>query len=227
MSSISRPKGFILHESGKRVIIATLESSNTKTGNMVQIWILGKQDYPHIMAANGSDGLVCGDCKLRPSKLGVCYVTLFQGPRAVYQAWLDGSYPFLAESDYGSVFADRQIRFGAYGDPAFVPINIIRSLAESCNGFTGYTHQWHRCNPNLLSYVMASVDDISEKRQANAKGYRTFRVIANGAQLETDEILCPSSRVQCKKCLLCAGKSRQAKNIAIVVHGIGASKFAA
>ena len=46
------------------------------------------------------------------------------------------------------------IRLGSYGDPAAVPIEIWDNLCSVAANYTGYTHQWATCDPNLKNYCM-------------------------------------------------------------------------
>ena len=57
--------GFIFHESEDIVCIATFNSSNEKTGDEVQTWILFKHEPPHVAIDTGKDSIICGDCKHR------------------------------------------------------------------------------------------------------------------------------------------------------------------
>ncbi len=57
--------GFIFHESEDIVCIATFNSSNRKTGDEVQTWILYKHEEPNIAIDTGKDKAICGDCKHR------------------------------------------------------------------------------------------------------------------------------------------------------------------
>lgn len=57
--------GFIFHESEDIVCIATGNSSNRKTGDEVQTWILYKHEPPNIAIDTGKDSIICGDCKHR------------------------------------------------------------------------------------------------------------------------------------------------------------------
>ena len=57
--------GFIFHESEDIVCIATFNSSNRKTGDEVQTWILYKHEEPNIAIDTGKDKTICGDCKHR------------------------------------------------------------------------------------------------------------------------------------------------------------------
>jgi hypothetical protein len=230
-----KPNGYLLHENAMYVVIATMETANPKTGNMVQLWILPRNTSPVDAVRTGEDDIVCFDCKHRGvgGKNRTCYVKVFQAPTAVWKAYRRGSYPTLAIEDYKYTFAGRKIRFGAYGEPVLIPLHIFRELAIYSDGWTGYTHQW--ANPEYLpyqAYVMASVDSPAEYEWAKSLGWRTFRVRTSEQPLAAREIICPASdeanhKTTCEDCRLCSGSyaSDPRKDIAIIVHGSAASKF--
>jgi hypothetical protein len=220
VSRLTKAIGVVIWESINVVAILTMKSKNRKTGNMAKLWILAKDKAPTAAAADGSDTAVCGNCKHRPKSGGSCYVTLCQGPNGVYKAWRRGRYPKLSSRNYSDVLSGRAIRFGAYGDPAFIPFRILEKLSAACAGATGYTHQWETCAPKYLDILMASVDTLEEYHKAKAKGFRTFRVSTTGADLTPNEIACPaaSNKTQCLKCKLCAARRRRAKDIVITVR---------
>ena len=58
---------------GKPIIaIATLNSRNGKTGEMIQTWIMRSDIEPHKAIKTGEDSSVCGDCPHRPENDGSC-----------------------------------------------------------------------------------------------------------------------------------------------------------
>ena len=57
--------GFIFNETSDIVSIATFNSSNPKTGDEVQTWIIYKHEPPHVAIDTGKDSIICGDCKHR------------------------------------------------------------------------------------------------------------------------------------------------------------------
>jgi hypothetical protein len=81
---------------------------------------LNKLAPPIESAKSGLDYLCCGDCKHRPVNFGTCYVT-FIARTAIYKAWRRGRYAKFPQKDYQKIFGARDIRCGAYGDPALVP----------------------------------------------------------------------------------------------------------
>src|SRR6185369_1388684 len=54
--------GYLLHEGAEVVVIATTESDNAKTGNMIQVWILTAAVDPITAVQTGQDVKICGDC---------------------------------------------------------------------------------------------------------------------------------------------------------------------
>lgn len=224
-------QGYTLHVDSERVVIATgfkRATNNRKTGDMIQVWILTKRQDPVSAVRSGADSLICGSCPLRGNATTgrTCYVTLAQAPLAVWKAYHAGRYPALPTF---TLFAGRKVRFGAYGDPSFIPMPLVQSIASNCAGWTGYTHQWEKPWAQAFRrFVMASVESIDGARKAQAMGWRTFRVKSPGAPLEANEITCLSDAkgISCADCRLCAGTSKPARSIAIDVHGNGSVHFA-
>jgi len=69
--------GFIFYESEDIVCIATGNSSNRKTGDEVQTWILYKHEPPNIAIDTGKDSIICGDCKHRGLVLSLDDATIY------------------------------------------------------------------------------------------------------------------------------------------------------
>jgi hypothetical protein len=237
--------GFVLHEDkrNKIVVIATgfIDSSvNVKTGAMIQVWILRTDVSPVEAIKQGLDESICFQCPARGSaalKLDIeepwkrfCYVNVGQAPLAVWKAYQAGNYPRLTSGGYW-VFQDREVRWGAYGDTCLIPEPVFARVARVARAWTGYSHQWKQARYAWLArYVMASCDTAAEQVEATRLGWRTFRVTEIQQAME-GEINCPSSdesenKTQCLRCKLCAGTSKQAKNIFIKAHGPAAKQFA-
>lgn len=234
-------RGYVLHEGADFVVIATLRSTNGKTGNMVQVWILPRFISPRASVDSGADSIVCFDCIHRGTvgpdgRYGFkrsCYVNL-RTPQSIWRAYQRGSYEFLPEDRYPEVFGERRVRFGAWGEPVLIPIAMVRAISAMAKGHTGYSHQWRR--PEFQAYreyVMASCDYPADYDVAAAMGWRTFRARMKDQAMLPGEITCPASseggkRTQCIKCLLCDGSKGATdarKNITIIVHGSGAKNF--
>jgi hypothetical protein len=225
---MTKPTGYVLFEDHFRVAIITgfRKSKNAKTGAMFQVWILVKAENPLAAVESGKDKIICGMCPHRGSS---CYVDKSRAPLAIWRKWNRGGYPLL--TDY-EILRGKLIRFGAYGDPAFVPLRVWQGLAAVSAGFTGYTHQWQQpWAQGLKTLVMASCDSIEEQIKATGMGWRTFRVKRESEVILIDEVSCPASvemgkRTSCEKCKLCCGTTRKAKNIVINVHGNFTKSFA-
>lgn len=212
------PNGLILWESQRIVVILTglkRPSRNDKTGKLMQVFIFYKHELPSKAIKSGNDKVVCGDCKRRPvnaKKYGVnpCYVILWRGPDSVWLCWKNGGYARWNLDT--SIFNGKLVRFGAYGDPAYIPQDIVWSIAKACKGHTGYTHQWR--NEQYRGYrklFKASVDTVWERGRAKEMGWSTFRARGKDEILLDGEHECPASeeagfRKKCESCMMCNGK---------------------
>lgn len=231
-----KPTGFVIYNGPSKldgapiVVIAIEGSSNRKTGNMVQTYILRADLDPTSAVKNGADVSICGNCKHRGQhgKDRTCYVNLGQGARAVYDAFMRGLYKIVGLQVARQLGRNRMVRLGTYGDPAAVPGIVWRNLTDEAAGHTGYTHQW-RTQPHLKTLCMASTDSIAETQLAQGWGWRTFRVSMSakqrGAIRELREATCPASaealrKLTCEQCKACSGTYRgQRGNITIAPHG--------
>lgn len=241
------PNGYVIYRGPSQldgapiIVIATglaSNSRNTKTGAMVQTWIMREDISPIEACHTGADASICGDCRHRGKIVDgknidrSCYVAVFQAPRNVWESYHRGLYPVAR--DLATLLAGRFLRIGSYGDPAAVPLGIWRDATSRAAGWNGYSHQWRTADPAFGRYVMASADTLSEAVAAQKRGYRTFRVAAPGDNfLAGREISCPASkeagqRTQCAACRACGGTSAKARvNIAIQAHGSAARTNAA
>ena len=205
------------------VVVATLNSANAKTGNMVQTWIIRSDVHPLEALETGEDYSICGNC---PHRKRTCYVNVGQAPAAVYRAYKAGKYPTFDPIAHNGLFMGRKVRLGAYGDPAAAPFEVMQQVAALCIGHTGYTHQIaHKAfDKRFLTLCMVSADSPKQAAKYQALGAKTFRVAMAGDSLADGEIEClaDSQGLQCHECGLCDG---QRQNVAITVHGKGASNF--
>ena len=110
------------------VAIATYSDKNTKTGKVLQTYIIRSDISPLDASKSGQDFSICGDCKFRgevtsdpkrkQAKNRTCYVNLGQGPTIVYKAYKRGVYPMAAnQENQVGLGKDRVVRLGTYGDP--------------------------------------------------------------------------------------------------------------
>ena len=211
------------------VVLAQFDSTNRKTGNMVQVFIMRDDMKPNTAVKQGLDASVCGDCPHRggDGKKRTCYVLTWQGPRSIWEAYKRGRYAFF-NGDY-SVFAGKSIRWGAYGDPALIPSEIVRKINNVAERYTGYTHQWQQpFAKEFRAFFQASCDSVSDMDKATNEGWGSFTVLPVGMdknELPYKVTVCPASiddNVQCIECGPCNGSRRFAHKIVIEAHGRGA-----
>jgi hypothetical protein len=221
--------GVIIFRGHKFVCIAVglmKPSSNEKTGHMVQVYIIPSDILPSTAVKLGKDAIVCFNCKHRGT---TCYVNVGQGVDQVYKSFERGNYPELPSENgiptnleiWKGLFEGTSIRFGAYGEPVRIPLEIVKTLTSICGGrITGYTHQW-KTFPDYKKYFMASVDNPQEYKEAKALGWRTFRVSHTWHEKDTNENFCKFNLdgTKCIDCLKCRGLIEKDKDIFVKVHG--------
>jgi len=233
------PNGVIIYEGpslidGKPIVVIAnsfKSNKNRKIGNMIQTYILRTDKHPNDCLKTGDDYSVCGDCIHRgvyapdidTVQNRTCYVNLYQqGIYSVYNAFKRGSYP-VCEFKHMQLFKGRHVRLGSYGDPAAVPMYVWDTIIQNCHDYTGYTHSWKTCDPDLAKYCMASVENMDDAILANSMGYRTFRLVITPDDIQHRfEIPCPaqiSDKVHCDKCTYCDGCNIKKRNVAVVFHG--------
>lgn len=214
-------KGMILNETNETVSIVTFSSSNKKTGDMAQVWILNKDINPVEALKNGESKKICFDCPHLTN--GTCYVNVGQAPLQVYKAYKKGLYSPLDMDTLKALLKWKAVRFGAYGEPVLIPFHLVEFMAKHSRGYTGYTHQWEKLEYlGYNKYFMASADTGEDVIKAHQMGYRTFRVKGENTPNLHNEIDCPNATtgVQCRDCTLCDGLGKaQGKSITAVVHG--------
>jgi len=235
-----KPLGLILWKGkslldGERIMVITTgvfnKSANSKTGDMIQTWIMRRDINPMLARRLGEDKSICGNCKLK--ECGACYVNL-RSPITIYNAYQDGRYRDYTEKD-NKYFIGRNIRIGSYGDPAAVPYEIWENISKVAKSINGYSHQWRTCDQRLRNLCMASVDSIDgylqEYEKAKSMGWRSFRVFADNDgksvydEKQENEFICPASKeagvkTDCNHCGACGGfSSRTDKDVLINLHG--------
>ena len=241
---MTRPNGVVLYRGlgfdGTPIVAIAVfgDSSNSKTGQMLQVHILSDNGMsPHVAVKAGEDVGICGDCPLKGIawKGRACYVNVATGPNAVWQCYSNGGYPDYVRALHDEYFRGREIRWGAYGEPVLIPLTIMSHICDLSSGWTGYTHQWRepRYRP-YRRYLMASTHTIPECQQAVSMGWRFFK---SANKHSADDIAalkaispcfnCPASkeqghRLQCFECLACDGMTRTTNRPASVwidTHG--------
>lgn len=219
---------------GAPIFVAAITgSSNRKTGDMLQTYIMRADLDPLLASKLGEDESICGTCPhrgvptldeaRRQAEGRSCYVQLFQGPLNVWKTFSAGRYPVLTgPADIRAVGAGRFVRLGTYGDPGAVNARVWQHLLRDASGHTGYTH-----NGADPAQCMVSADSLQQAQAAWSTGHRTFRIVHHVRDVvRTQEVLCPASkeagyRSTCERCMLCSGSETKAKSVAIVAHGAG------
>lgn len=212
-------------------------SSNGKTGDGVQIFILPFEWITNGKTAMQNDEASCLDCPHSKRGTSTCYVRkgnaelgLKSKVQSLHNAYLDGRLNVLPMEEFANGEITRMagkgfVRFGAYGEPVLLGEENIKRITDACDTHTSYTHQWRNPEYQWASkYMMASVETESLMNVAHRMGWRTFRVMHKSqSPIKGVEISCPASkemgnRTTCNKCGLCNGTKTKAKSIAIILH---------
>ena len=105
-------KGPSLLDGKPIVVIGTYSKRNSKTGAVLQTYILCDDGLDPLEASKtGADFSICGDCimrgtpttdpKRKQAEKRTCYVNLGQGVLIVYRAYVNGVYPTANPRDIG------------------------------------------------------------------------------------------------------------------------------
>lgn len=215
---------YIIHQTPEIVAIVTLGTSNRKTGNMLQIWILDARMKPSESRATGADALnQCAGCAFASNK--GCYVD----PRAlasIFGAWQRGSYSPLemGSPEWAQLFDNADVRLGAYGNPSKLPIGMLSDICERSRMHTGYFHDWAQMPESEAvaygKFLMASCE-LDTVTKAQAIGLRTFTVVPKNLPVPPQlgiECLSDSKGMQCIECGLCDGTARSSTRSKALPH---------
>ena len=217
------------------LIVSRRKSRNRKTADMAQTFIVRdtpSSPWQHVKAARArlrrrpdhgkqdEMSAVCGSCPIKEA----CYVTWEKSVTSTHKA--HRGQRVATPDELRRAIRGRAIRMGAAGDPAAVPFEVWEDLLRYGNGFTGYSHVW-KTKPEFRSHLMASVESRQGKADANALGFRTFRIVPDGEGKQKDEIWCPATpegglRTTCAECQLCNGKKNSEdhrRSVAVRAHG--------
>ena len=212
-----------IYEDKQRNIYAALyclerSSSNSKTGDMVQLAILPIDNKP-TKALKNRQLPNCSDCAL----ISACYVNTVS-LNAVYEQTVNQAVSELPKSFRAP------IRLGSWGDPGLLPLDLLQQLSSAAGRHTGYTHLWQQIGQEYSQLLMASIDHLTAKKQgltvqelkqlAWDKGYRTYTILQPGEQQSAQERPClyVSNNTQCRYCKLCNGAGSK-RSITAPLHG--------
>lgn len=182
----------------------------------------------------GHDEPVCGNCPFavnNGAKVSACYTHKYMqfsgflsSLRAIARRY--PSFDDIPELDdkmkaaIVGMSARRYVRFGSYGEPTLIPIDLVDRICTSASRWTGYTHQW-MSKPEYADYLMASTHGAVDTVLAETSGWRCFA--STGEPVE-DMVHCPASKESgfisnCSKCGLCSGKKGKGKkSVNIILH---------
>ena len=187
-------------------------SANQKTGPMLQTWYLLRDIPPTEAVRTKLDYAICGSCEHRGSS---CYVIVGQAPRSVWLSFQRGHAVEPTKDYLKNLLQFRELRIGAYGDPASAPSKVTLDLIKMAKQHVGYTAQW-RNRPEFRGYLMASVNSSEETLEAARRGWKSYRIKLPGEPNLSFEHDCPSPRVLCNQCMACSGDKTSRT---IQVHG--------
>ena len=187
---------------------------------MVQIWILLIDQSPIEGVKLGIDAdTICKGCPFASGH--GCYVNLGQAPLAVWKAYHNGSYPALKSY---SVFDARDVRFGAYGNPSLIPLEIVKAIRSRAGKTTGYFHDWsaNRKAKSYNRYFMVSTDTLESLEEAKSQGLRVFHASRDKPAGKFVTCLNVTRGKTCSACGICNGGT--GPDIWVPLHGSGAKK---
>lgn len=186
----------------------------------------------------GKDSDVCFDCPYSMSNgapLKGCYthkmnqysgmISQLRSIGKRHKSWDDiPRLDDLREALIVSMCAGRYIRFGTYGEPVTMPIELIKRMCNVAFNWTGYTHQWNK--PSYYEYrqfFMASTHGDGDTMTAEIMGWRAF--MDDSQRIKRDTMVgCPASKEggyksDCSKCSLCSGtEGKGNKSVYIFNH---------
>lgn len=223
--------GFILWQDWNTVAIATTGSTNVKTDDMVQIWIIDRNMHPVESIQSGKDA--SHQCEGCPFASGNgCYVAPMP-LMAIWRKFQLNGYPVLPYRSlaWDDFWKGKRVRFGAYGNPSMIPLAIVANIASHAEKYTGYFHNWHKMSvleaQAYGNFFMASCEPWNV-RHAQRIGLRTFTVYPENVTPPENagiECLADARGLTCSECGLCDGTKRSAKrstplpSVWITVHG--------
>jgi hypothetical protein len=235
----------IIYRQGDTVTIITMGATSNKKIAMpkekiVQTYHFSREQYEVAQGKTSMreffshDGKVCMDCPFAVSngaQLSACYTHKMMQ----YSGFLSSlrSIGKLHESfdDIPDIDAkihmqivglceNKYVRFGTYGEPSLMPVDLVGNIIKGAKSWTGYTHQWRK-KPEYAPYFMASTHTEYEETVASLIGYRSF--VASPIPI-AQFISCPASeemgfKSNCSKCGICSGTmGKGSKSVIILEH---------
>lgn len=234
----------VIYRDAKTVTIIRIDSTSNKKiasakERIVQTYHFSAEQYEIAQGQTSmreffqADADVCMDCPFAVSngaKLSACYthkMMQYSGFLSMLRSFGKltpfEDLPYLDDNLHMmivDVCRDKFVRFGTYGEPSLMPINLVKDITNVAKNWTGYTHQWKKL-PIYSPYFMASTHSDDEERIASLIGYRSFVASPNPI---SKFISCPASeemgfKSNCSKCGLCSGTNgKGTKSVIILEH---------
>jgi len=234
--STTKTKTYVDFVGYDHTAIITMESWNTKTGNIPQVYIVSNTFLCALLKtfkANSCTRKHYWDAcpNTCPHRRSDCYVradSVYSVCKNYLKAKKANNTTML------QYFCDPDVavvRLGTFGDPGFLPNPFFIQLRKAFPNaiILGYTHMW-RERPDLRHIIMASVENEQEAHTAIKMGFRVFWCDKKFPEhFPYPIILCPNTQqkqrgienpITCEKCRLCSGKQnpKQQVNLFNYVH---------
>ena len=231
-------KRVVWTDGGNVFVIRKGKTSNDKISDgseVVQTYTFSRAQYDLATTSKGFgmkkffalDGSNCLDCPFSGNQgEGGCYTHKFNQ----YVGFLSMLRSIKAEdltpysrSKGGEILEmaeDSYVRFGTYGEPSLIPIDLVKAMTTIASSWTGYTHQWSKewAKPYSDFYMASRHETYS------ADGWRSFQAITPDQAQESNAIGCPASKEggyksNCATCGLCSGTTGKGnKDVKINLH---------
>jgi hypothetical protein len=133
------------------------------------------------------DGSNCLDCPFSGNQgKGGCYTHKFQQYVGFISMLRSIKAKDLTKISNGKVddiiemCKGSYVRFGTYGEPSLLPIELVQGMSDVASSWTGYTHQWEKIGRNLLEITLWQVDTIQRtlKVGGHFKHYQLKRFVS-------------------------------------------------
>lgn len=219
-TSTTRTSAHVVEYEAFYLVFTALQgSSNRKTGNMIQTYLIDKASInePKVFGSKCLSCPMVDKCYVNKDKLSV---------RSALKRLIGGentSYTFSTLDRVLPLLRGRLVRFGTYGDPSSIPLSDVKKITSVARGWTGYTHFWKSIDSDYALYFNASVEDSTDELLAQGLGYKTFRVLLKGDtsyEVSQNAILClnVSKSLTCSDCLLCSGTEGKGRKVSIYIE---------
>ena len=142
-------------------------SINSKTGDMIQTYIMRADIAPDEAAKLGLDETVCGSCELRPILVKLakkkamdsfgeildsvpCYVDKVRGPAGAWHSWNNGRVEYMTPAEFSDIIAEKRTCPGMCLDNCKLDHSHLYENSYPKNGHARQTcEKLHHCTTPL------------------------------------------------------------------------------